>query len=223
MAEDGLARRRPGEVPASRSKRDDEFDLVVQAGGGGRIGKRSSPRDDRRGRLGEEERLVSFRIAAHLNRMVGIVAPDAEDAAHGEEPGPVFNGKTHGLSRRNDEGQGLSPDGHRRGPWSGSGGPCQPTAAPTRAGCAGGLVRTTSVRDRHRQHPAPGGGQGIPTSVLPAGIGRGTCRDQRRPGGRQSAPRVLSSPPAGDPRSHSPLPEALPAPHRSRSRCAGGC
>lgn len=57
--------------------------------------------------LEKEGRLAAW-VMPHLDRMVGIVTPDAVDPAHREEFGSAFYGKQNGL-REGDDGGG---EGH---------------------------------------------------------------------------------------------------------------
>jgi hypothetical protein len=81
------ARRRLGaHVHAGAADRDDELDLVMKVLRRERIGdapdRRRNHRDDRVGGLGEEERRLLARIAAHFLRVLRIVAADAVDVAN---------------------------------------------------------------------------------------------------------------------------------------------
>ena len=58
----------------------------MEVGGLGRIGHVGAAGQHGIGRLGEEERLLAIGIATHLAGVLGVVATDAEDAAHREEP-----------------------------------------------------------------------------------------------------------------------------------------
>ena len=92
-------------------ERDDEFDLVMQVPGGGRVGQGRAVGDDGVRRLGEEERILAGRVAAHLAGMGGVVAADAIDATDRE---------ARAFSRDLDRGKGPGGNDGRHGqcrPW----------------------------------------------------------------------------------------------------------
>ena len=83
------SRLRPATLHARLADRHHELDLVVEVLGGQRIAdaaRRCRRHDghDRVGRLGEEERRLLGGIAAHLLRVLGVVAADAIDVADRE-------------------------------------------------------------------------------------------------------------------------------------------
>ena len=98
------ARQQGGDVriAAAGAQRGDEFDLVVQVPGGRRIRQHAfgavGHAQDGVGGLGEEERRVAV-VAAHLAPVGGVVAADAEDAAHGEESGLALHRDGGGRGR----------------------------------------------------------------------------------------------------------------------------
>src|SRR6478736_1494967 len=56
------------------------------------------------GVLLEKERRLAARVMAHLDRMVGVVTPDAVNAAYRERLGCAFDGKQDGMRKRDDGG-----------------------------------------------------------------------------------------------------------------------
>jgi len=80
------------DVGAARAERHHQFDLVVQVTGRRRIRHRAAGGHHGIGRLGEEERRFAVRIAPHLARVRGIVAADAEHAAHRETAARTADG-----------------------------------------------------------------------------------------------------------------------------------
>ena len=68
-----------------RAQGDDELDLVVQVIGGDWEGQATAVWNDGGGGLHEEERRLAVGVVAHLDRVLGVVAPDAEDPQHGED------------------------------------------------------------------------------------------------------------------------------------------
>jgi len=67
----------------------DQFHFVVQIFAAGRIGHIGIVQQQRVGGLHEEERRLAIRIAAHLTRVLGVVAADAKHAANGERAPPA--------------------------------------------------------------------------------------------------------------------------------------
>ncbi len=91
-----------GDVAPAGMQRHAELQLVLVVRGEGRIGdapdRAGRHGHDRVGRLHEEERRLAFGVAAHLAGVVGVVAADAVDPAHGEQ-GAVDRGKRRGCER----------------------------------------------------------------------------------------------------------------------------
>ena len=89
----------PDEVPGllladiepGLADRDHEFALMMEVGCQRRIAHRAIVDDGVR-RLGEEERRLAGRIFPHLARVSLVVAPHAEDAAHGKARRDAVNG-----------------------------------------------------------------------------------------------------------------------------------
>ena len=99
MAEDAVSGGVDRNVVAALPERDHEFDLMVKIAGGRGTAKRTSVRHGRRGRFAERERFFAFRIAAHLDRMAGIVASDAEHPGHGKRSSlPSTEGPTGSIA-----------------------------------------------------------------------------------------------------------------------------
>jgi len=70
------------------------FHLVVQFPRRGRIGNVAAVRDDRIRRLHEEHRVCAAHgLGAHFLRVVGVIAPDAIDAVHGEARAAAGDGQ----------------------------------------------------------------------------------------------------------------------------------
>ena len=90
-----------GDVGPARADGDDEFELEMQVRRGGGIGHVGPAGHDRIGRLGEEEGRLASRVSAHLARVFGIVAADAEDAPH-REGSPARHGNGRDRRRRDD-------------------------------------------------------------------------------------------------------------------------
>ena len=67
---------------AAGAQRRDQVDLVMRLPRRRRIGEIRPVRQDRVRGLGAEERRLAVGAAAHLPGMAGVVAADAEDAAH---------------------------------------------------------------------------------------------------------------------------------------------
>ena len=80
---------RLGDIRAARADRDHQLHLVMQVLGHRRIGHVGPAGDQRVGGLGEEEGQLAIGIGAHLARVLGIVAADAEDAANRERAAPL--------------------------------------------------------------------------------------------------------------------------------------
>ena len=73
-----------GDVAAARGQGDHQLDLVVEVGRGGGEVELAAVGDHSGGRLGEEERRLAVGVVAHLDGVLGVVAPDAEDPTHRE-------------------------------------------------------------------------------------------------------------------------------------------
>ena len=86
-------------APAAREGHD-QFGLEMQIPGCGRIGHVGAAGQNRIGGLAEKERIGGF--MAHLARMVGVIAPHAEDAPHGKPPAAGDRDKG-AFGRGNDE------------------------------------------------------------------------------------------------------------------------
>ena len=84
VAEDAVERARDRNVRAALAERHHHLDLVMHVLGGRRIGKRAVEDQVVRVLL-EEERRLAVRVAAHLDRVGGVVAADAIDAVDREQ------------------------------------------------------------------------------------------------------------------------------------------
>ena len=73
-----------GDVGATGTDGSDQLALVMEVRSVLRIGDRGPVIDHGVGRFGEEEGRFTVGVAAHLSRMGRIIAPDAENAAHGK-------------------------------------------------------------------------------------------------------------------------------------------
>jgi hypothetical protein len=73
------------DVRAAAAQRDHELDLVVEVIGRGREGERPATRHNSDGGLHEKERRLPVRVVAHLDRVLGVIATDAEHAQDGED------------------------------------------------------------------------------------------------------------------------------------------
>jgi hypothetical protein len=75
---------------AAASQRDDQLYLVMEVIGRDGEGQATAVRYDGGGRLHEEEGRLAVGVVAHLDRVLGVVASDAEDPEHREHGvGPI--------------------------------------------------------------------------------------------------------------------------------------
>ena len=102
VAPDVLQRVRHRDVRAGRADGDHQLHLMVQRLRGGRVGHVGVAHHHRVGRLGEVEGRLAGRIAAHLDRVLGVIAADAEDAAHREHLLAAAD-RQGGRDRRRDD------------------------------------------------------------------------------------------------------------------------
>ena len=98
-----------GDVDAAFRDGHDQLHFMVQVLALRRIGHVGVVQQQGIGRFHEEERRFPVRIAAHLPRMFGVVAPDAENPADGE-CATAGDRDGHNGGRRDDEiGHGEDP------------------------------------------------------------------------------------------------------------------
>ncbi len=94
------------DLDAAAADRDHQLDLVMVVLRRQRVGDRADRRRDHRHhgvrRLGEEERRLLGRVAAHLLRVLGVVAADAVDVADGEARGAAGDRHARDVPRGED-------------------------------------------------------------------------------------------------------------------------
>src|SRR5262245_31018889 len=134
-------------VRATLAERDHEFDLEMQVVGQRRIGKGLARQNHVVGILLEEERRLLVGIAAHLDSVGGIVAPDAVDAPDREASlGSAYRQRRDGR-RSHDIGRQRVVHGvHRQGldlSWKNAGAPRGARLAET--GIRGGPLSTEAT------------------------------------------------------------------------------
>ena len=113
IAIDAVERPLGRDVAPAALERDHEFDLVMHVLGERRIGYRAAVRDDRVGRLGEEERRLAH-VLAHLLDVLDVIAADAPQAADRKEFVGAGNRDGGLRRRRNDVAFGV---GAHKGFW----------------------------------------------------------------------------------------------------------
>ena len=101
VAEDVLQRGLHGDVGPTARQRDDELDLVVEVIGGDGEGEAAAVRHDGGGGLHEEEGRLAIGVVAHLDRVIGVVATDAEHARHREDGVGAVDRQRHRRRRWN--------------------------------------------------------------------------------------------------------------------------
>ena len=92
VAPDVVQRLRLVDIGTATADRDHQLGLVVQVFGLRRIRDLDPATDHRVGRLGKEKRRFAVGVLAHFPGVLGVVAPDAEDAPYREACGRVRDG-----------------------------------------------------------------------------------------------------------------------------------
>ena len=81
---------------AVRADGGDEFDLVVEVSGVGRVSDLRAVRDKACSILREDDGRGALRVAAHLRHMIRIVLAHTEDAPDGKARIRALDGPAHG-------------------------------------------------------------------------------------------------------------------------------
>jgi hypothetical protein len=96
IAVDAIERILDGDVAAATFQGDDQFDLVMNVGGQGRVGEGATGCKQVVRVLLEEERRLAVRVVAHFDRVGCIVSADAIDPANRKADEAAGNRQQHG-------------------------------------------------------------------------------------------------------------------------------